>query len=364
MVLDDFRNRGFLPPGDPLRSFPDGSPYRLLDEVGEALPERLKRDDFRDWAEGLEIPGWETTGAGDCVSELCLYYLRIGFLASGYVNQVGAPRARRLPANIAQPLCSACQRLRRPPILSYDGYALYNWTRLDPSGPVALGNIDTIQNFVDLYDERWFILVHVEIEALAAEALSATLDLADADAFTDADAVNAAIETITDSLRRQISVLRRILEKMSPDQYFRAFRPYIRYFENVVYEGAAQTPMSFRGETGAQSSVVPALVAFLKIPHAPSALTNHLADMRNYMPVSHRALIERIEQMPDIKPVVGADPFNSALEALAEFREVHYGWARTYIDQKVSDPRGTGGTPYMGWLKQLIDETRAHQICR
>ena len=37
-----------------------------------------------------------------------------------------------------------------------------------PIGPIALGNIDTIQDFVHLYDEHWFILVHVEIEALAA----------------------------------------------------------------------------------------------------------------------------------------------------------------------------------------------------
>ncbi|MEE9254190.1 MAG: hypothetical protein V3U43_04610 [Pseudomonadales bacterium] len=362
MVLDDFRHRGFLPPADPLRSFPDGSPYRLLDEVGEALPERLKRDDFRCWAEGLEIPCWETPDVAESFPELCLYYVRLGFLASGYVHQVGAPCARRLPSNIALPLYAASQRLKRPPILSYDGYALYNWMRLDPSGPVALGNIDTIQNFVDLYDEHWFIAVHVEIEALAAEALSALLDLAEEDAFADGDAVDAAIEVITKSLRRQIRVLRRIPEKMSPDRYFREFRPYICYFENVVYEGVDQAPMSFRGETGAQSSVVPALVAFFKIPHAPSALTNHLADMGNYMPSSHRALVERIEQMPDVKGVASADQFNAALEALAEFREVHYGWARIFIDQKVSDPRGTGGTPYMRWLDQLIDETRAHQI--
>ena len=31
--------------------------------------------------------------------------------------------------------------LSRPPILSYDGYALFNWKRFDPTGPIALGNI-------------------------------------------------------------------------------------------------------------------------------------------------------------------------------------------------------------------------------
>ena len=78
-----------------------------------------------------------------------------------------------MPRNLAVPLCRAARLLRRPPILSYDGYALYNWKRFDTNGPIALGNIDTIQNFVHLYDEHWFILVHVEIEAIAARILGA-----------------------------------------------------------------------------------------------------------------------------------------------------------------------------------------------
>ena len=48
--------------------------------------------------------------------------------------------------------------------------------------------------------------------------------------------------------------------------------------------------------------------------------------------------------------------------ALATFREVHYRWAQEYIDRWVDDPRGTGGTPYMVRLRQLIDETRAHKL--
>ncbi|MGO8745397.1 MAG: hypothetical protein ACLQNE_05355 [Thermoguttaceae bacterium] len=63
-------------------------------------------------------------------------------------------------------------RIRSLPDLFFRLNALYNWKRFDPTGPIALGNIDTLQNFVHLYDEHWFILVHVEIEAVAAEILA------------------------------------------------------------------------------------------------------------------------------------------------------------------------------------------------
>jgi indoleamine 2,3-dioxygenase len=159
-----------------------------------------------------------------------------------------------------------------------------------------------------------------------------------------------------------VQVLRRIPERMDPSLYYKTFRPYIRFFENVVYEGVDQQPLKYRGETGAQSSIVPTLVALMKIDHKPSLLTDHLADMRRFMPAEHRAVIDDVQAMPPVKPLADKSIFNDVLEAMATFREVHYGWAQQYIERYVSDPRGTGGTPYARWLKQLIDETRAAKI--
>src|SRR5262249_40642715 len=166
--------RGFLPEQDPLRAFPADSPLAALDDIGRDLSSLLLDPGFRDRARRLAIPPWvEPEDADERLPQLRLYYVRLGFLASGYINQVGQPPINTLPSNLAVPLCQACRLLSRPPILSYDGYALYNWKRFDPAGPIALGNIDTLQNFVHLYDERWFILVHVEIEAQAAALLEA-----------------------------------------------------------------------------------------------------------------------------------------------------------------------------------------------
>lgn len=356
-----FTRRGFLPEDDPYDRFGPGlEDLAMLDSLGRDLPSLLYDAAFRSFARGLRLPPLPARELP--VPILRLYYVRVGFLASAYVNQVGLEPARVLPRNIAVPLSVVCERLRRPPILSYDGYALSNWKRIDPAGPIALGNIDTIQNFVHLDDEPWFILVHVEIEARAAAILRAIDSVEQALPRGDEAALDEAVAAIARTTWELVDVLRRIPERMDPALYYRTFRPYIRFFEGVVYEGVDAAPLNFRGETGAQSSVVPALVAFLKIPHRPSLLTDHLADMRRFMPAEHRQLIAQIEALPDLRGRVEKGLYNEALEALATFRETHLDFAQRYIAQWVSDPRGTGGTPYLQWLRQMIDETRARQI--
>lgn len=347
--------RGFLPDQDPDSCLTQPG-LAMLDEVGKQLPQMLQQDHARTRLAKLDIP--LCVFSEQQLGQARLYYLRVAFIASAYINQVGAPVCRLLPANIAKPLLHICQLLQRPPILSYDAYALYNWYRLDKAQPVCLGNIDTLQNFVELYDEHWFILIHIEIEAIAARQLDAITDLFIA---FSSQQVNTALTEIDLALVEQIAVLKRIPERMSADLYFAKFRPYIRFFEDVQYQGLAEK-IDFRGETGAQSSIMPCLEALLKITHQPNALTQHLRDMRNYMPAQHRQFLTQVQALPEIKPIADKQLFNQLLEHMAEFREVHYGWATQYIHDKVSDPRGTGGTPFMQWLKQLIDETRAFSL--
>ncbi len=45
-----------------------------------------------------------------------------------------------------------------------------------------------------------------------------------------------------------------------------------------------------------------------------------------------------------------------------EVLPARFAFAIRYIATHERDPRGTGGTPYMRWLGQLIDETRALKI--
>ena len=133
---------------------------------------------------------------------------------------------------------------------------------------------------------------------------------------------------------------------MDPALYYKTFRPYIRFFEGVVYEGVDSSPMNFRGETGAQSSVIPTLVAFLKVPHRPSMLTDHLADMRRFMPPEHRALIEQVEALPDPRPG-RQGPVQRCAGGAGLVPRDPPGVRQPLHRRPRARPPGTGGTPYL-----------------
>jgi indoleamine 2,3-dioxygenase len=60
--------------------------------------------------------------------------------------------------------------------------------------------------------------------------------------------------------------------------------------------------------------------------------------------------------------------YNACVHGVAQFRTKHYEFAARYIHQQsqrsVSNPTevGTGGTPFMPYLKKHRDETLAHHV--
>ena len=135
----------------------------------------------------------------------------------------------------------------------------------------------------------------------------------------------------------------------------------------------------FRGETGAQSSIIPSLDTGLGVVHAEDPLTHYLMEMRQYMPPQHRAFIAALEQRKDdrgrpllagyVRDRRSGNPelwiaFCACVEGLARFREIHVGYADSYIHQQhqkqKSNPTkvGTGGTPFMTYLNKHLEETK------
>lgn len=239
---------------------------------------------------------------------------------------------------------------------------------------MALGNLELLQNFSrpghGKQDEDWFILVHVDIEARAGAGLEATERAADAVRRDDAEGLRAALETLAQSLEQMNRTMVRMPEGCSAEVYFRKVRPYIFGFNHVVYEGCFDNrAQTFRGETGAQSSIVPALLVVLGIRHKDSLLTSHLEDMKNYMPPPHRRFIETRVSVRDLVLRTarnGQAPlknvYNACLNELLAFRSRHFEYAVNYIERKVDNPIATGGTPFIPWLRQLIEETKTYAL--
>ncbi len=376
-----YLTRGFLPETDPLQTLP--AHFEKWNALAAEIPKILVGGDIRSAIQ--QMPPFDTTPL-KTEAEWEHAMLILSFLGHAYVWGT-TPPATVIPAVLAVPWHAVATHLRRPPILSYASYALQNFRRLDPSGPVAVGNIALIQNFLGGLDEEWFILIHVDIENKAASGLRALLPMQEAVAKKDNDLLIRELSQVAQSLTAMCDTLDQMTKHCDPYIYFTRVRPYIHGWKNnpalpdgIHYEGVAAyqgVPQKFRGETGAQSSIIPALDAALTIAHEDDPLKRYLMEMRDYMPEPDRRFIEKIESGPKVRDYVLAhyrqtptlrDRYNEAIDLIERFRSTHLLYADRYIHQQsqrsTSNPSGvgTGGTPFMTYLAKHRVETDRHRI--
>ena len=156
-----------------------------------------------------------------------------------------------------------------PPILSYAFQAMVNWRRIDPAGPVAVGNLVLLQNFLGGMDEEWFVTLHITIEAAAGRALAHLLPAQAAVTQGEDAAVAYALHEVAATLQTLHDLLGRMEERCDPYIYYHRVRPFMFGWKDnpampggLIYEGVTAfggQPQQFRGETGAQSGVIPAI---------------------------------------------------------------------------------------------------------
>ncbi|MBV8820233.1 MAG: hypothetical protein JO022_17865 [Acidobacteriaceae bacterium] len=368
------RERGFLPEQDPLLSLPRR--FEDWENLAKQLPKLFASDHLRSRIESLPpFPG-------DAISderELERAMVLLSYLGHAYVWGGRRP-AEVLPRCLGVPWYQIASRLGRPPVLSYSSYALHNYYRLDPAREIECGNIALVQNFLGGIDEEWFILIHVDIEKRAARGLRALHPSLDAVESRDAELLESYLGEVDASIQDMLATLRRMPEHCDPYIYYHRVRPYIHGWKNhpdlpqgLTYEGVSayrDRPQQFRGETGAQSAIVPSLDALLGVEHKEDMLRTYLMEMREYMPPAHREFIESLEARGSVRPFVeqcGRASLTSAYQAcrqgLHDFRALHLEYAGAYIHRQAqTDPKnphavGTGGTPFMQYLKKHRDET-------
>jgi indoleamine 2,3-dioxygenase len=371
--------RGFLPSHDPLTRLPEA--FDAWESTALGLPKLLASDHVRRSIENL--PPFPLDRIAN-ERELERAMTMLSYLGHAYVWR-GAQPAEVLPKVLAMPWHAVAGRIGRPPVLSYSSYALHNFSRFNAKREIECGNIGLIQNFFGGIDEEWFILIHVDIERKAAPGMAVLADCLDAAEKAQAEQLQGLLGTVQTAIEAMYTTLKRMPEWCDPYVYYHRVRPYIHGWKNhpdlprgVIYEGVdayGGKPQQFRGETGAQSAIVPSLDAMLGIGHKEDILRSYLMEMRTYMPPAHRAFIESLEARTSVRPFVERSQrpglielYNACVEGIERFRSLHLEFAARYIfrqaqtDDKNPHAVGTGGTPFMPYLTKHRDETALHRI--
>jgi indoleamine 2,3-dioxygenase len=113
----------------------------------------------------------------------------------------------------------------------------------------------------------------------------------------------------------------------------------------------------------------------LGIAHAADPLRTFLDELHVYRPPAHRTFVDEVRARSQVRmfiqqagsPVL-RELYNMCVKNLARFRTRHLEYAASYIAKQQKDSAGndtdvgTGGTPFMKYLKKHRDEAEQHLL--
>ena len=387
LSLDKQNVIGFIGSDQPLRYLNDkNQDEQILEDLACSIPKLLLTNKIRKQIDNLPDTFFTHDFSKYSEEELRLLNVQFSFLAHAYVWGDLVP-SKILCKAIAKPWSNISKRLGRPPILSYASYCLDNWHKINHDEGVNLDNVALNYNFLGGIDEDWFVTIHVCIEHAANKAIQSAFNIALKTETNDCDekVLLDELASIKEAMLEVNHIFRKMPEKCDPYIYYHRVRPYIFGWKNnpalpdgLIYESCFdEKPQLFRGETGAQSSIVPTLDALLNVVHERDELREYLDEMKSYMPPSHRELIKFIEDTSKVKEQVSSNKilmelYDDCCQEISIFRSQHLRYAADYIHNQStkstlfgsggSKVRGTGGTPFMKYLKKHRDETDSSKI--
>jgi len=297
------------------------------------------------------------------------------------------------------------------PFMEYAGsYALFNYRLEDPAKGLEYSNLRLIRAFEHGLDpsssEAGFVLVHVDMVKNSGPLVTGVMDVLEAShavARTNTSsapsgplerrrALNAGLSTILHALQRINATMETMWGRSRPASYT-SFRTFIfgitsqSMFPNgVVYEGVGEgEPQSFRGESGANDSMIPLMDSLLQIPMPDTPLTEILRDFRKYRPSNHREFLAFVKDRSEgagIKAFALAKGKSATgeggeedeemelvlesrrlwlliLNQVRDFRWRHWCFGKEYILKRTSHPTATGGSPIVTWLPNQLQAVLA-----
>ncbi|KAK4228754.1 hypothetical protein QBC38DRAFT_413977 [Podospora fimiseda] len=411
-VLDDARpndmslpafmvstSRGFLPRMDPIAVLPDE--FEPLESILQRMPVKTLSGEPGLLAHGklgetvmAELP--DLTEHMEKYKEnlplMNALYRDYSFLASAYLlepchmrfikNEPYGLARDVLPACIARPIARCAEITKFKPFMEYAGsYALYNYYLSNPSLPLTdPSNPRLIRAFEHGLDptssEAGFVLVHIAMVAHSPQLISGVLSALSSIPTSNRPQLNSSLTQMLSSLKLINEKMETMWSRSKPRSYT-SFRTFIfgitsqsMFPHGVIYEGVDEfegKPQSFRGESGANDSIIPLVDNFLGVKMPDTPLTEILKDFREYRPSNHRGFIEWVKAKAEEIGIrewalFGDDEgveesrrlWIKLLDQIREFRWRHWCFAREYILKQTSHPTATGGSPIVTWLPNQL----------
>ena len=401
---------GFLLSKPLLPRLPDH--YEQWETIIDVLPKLLKEWKLRDKIKELPLlpvsDSWLPTER-----HWQRAYCVLTFLSQGYLWERGeGGTVNTLPQQLAIPWHETASRCGLPPVLTYASAVLWNWSLKDPDGPISFDNLHTIFSFTGDRSEEWFYLVHQGIELEAAVGVKAAVDCLRAVADQDNSHIIQYLNNVTESIQNMVSFLSKMYIECKPDFFYNIMRPFqagsknlVAFSGGLIFEGVDNEPKKFIGGSAAQSSTLPVFDILLGVEHHGTDDKEFLDMQKWHMPRSHRQFLLALSLQPSLREYVQhhktnevlVTAYNNCIKELGHFRSQHINLITRYIvipaqkqkeknqvglstneemkgasathgksEEKKGEgtlaERGTGGAPFMVFLKAVRDDTLRYEI--
>ncbi|KAI8335973.1 hypothetical protein BC941DRAFT_429920 [Chlamydoabsidia padenii] len=376
-------HNGFLPRQDPLTVLPDE--FKRLESLLQRMPLQLLDGQPGLLASGQfgeaveeELPLYDVDQIED-QHLLSALFRDYSFAASAYLlepcdvlyrqrKEYGLGR-KILPMNIAVPLNKVAKKIHSKPFLEYAlSYILYNYKRLNPLGNLTYDNLALIRSFAGSKSEKGFILNHVTMVSHTPKLVKYATGALDAAANKDRTRFDQQLAGLNETYETINNEMEMMWSRSLPGDYIN-FRTFIMGTKNqpmfpdgVIYEGVSDQPVVYRGESGANDSIVPLGDNLLQISMPENPLTVVLKDFRSYRPTNHREFLEYVQDRAnkvDLKGFALQDPNSAVLylsnvDQIRAFRHRHWNFTKEYIIKYTDHPVATGGSPIVTWLPNQL----------
>ena len=281
--------RGFVPLMAPRLRLSER--YAAWDELAAELPTLHATLGLRARVERL--PLLDASRAHLPAAELLRASAVLAMLTHAYwYVETGPPR--EVPEVLHRPWQQVRTRLgRKQAVLSYIDLIVYNWQLRDPSGPLALANLELLLPTVGNQEERVFYLTQLEILSQAAPIVQLTAAAQTATARGDEQALELALVRIASCL----SDCTRALVQIDP-------RPTAPTHVNPVRWAKTVAPFAVPiqrgdiGPSGTSSPLFNTLDIFFGRKRFESQLGREIVQLRATYPRAWRLFLAALQRLP------------------------------------------------------------------